>query len=513
MRELVDIEFVDRTAYNNNETQDVAGVVMPHSWGPVDTVVPYTLASFLATYPQENSPYWVKVKSAFLAGASVIEVVRPSLLEKYLNVSIHPTTFVGTATRAAAQFTTTDPVSAIQVASKYPGQIPILDPTKAFDLRLTVAIIEDEPTVGVALLKGTDIIEYHVGGLDPTQTIEGKSNYIQDVVNRDSKYLKVKIDSPTPFLTALAALPEGTTALDIDDVSLKTPAYVPSTVAVEDLTAAYAKFYGSSVTTKSTVLFPIVSSQELNNAVIVLAANRSDCVSIVGLPVSTAFTKDAIKTFHDSLTKEKFGIFYAGRTALNYSNGYGVIVDDGIGAVVGRYCSVANAASINQIPSAKAYGAYPLPLVESLDFNEVLELHTLGVNSIYNSADGPQMFGVKSLHPRQTSYYAKANIMRTLAFILRTSLDYVNGVIHTPNTTNKKASTELNRQTELDKLIAQEVLRPQTLAICNDQNNQDADTNGGEILILDLDIWFVKLIESIKIRVTASDSSTTVNIQ
>ena len=64
-------------------------------------------------------------------------------------------------------------------------------------------------------------------------------------------------------------------------------------------------------------------------------------------------------------------------------------------------------------------GSYPGVLSESLKFDDVLDLHKEGINSVYSSINGPQIFGIKSMHERQNSYYAKLNIMRVLAAILR----------------------------------------------------------------------------------------------
>jgi hypothetical protein len=59
-------------------------------------------------------------------------------------------------------------------------------------------------------------------------------------------------------------------------------------------------------------------------------------------------------------------------------------------------------------------------------------------------------------------------------------------------------------------LISQEVLKGNSKCQCDDKNNPDDQTNGGELLIIDFDCWFVKLIERFKVRITASDSTTTV---
>ena len=100
--------------------------------------------------------------------------------------------------------------------------------------------------------------------------------------------------------------------------------------------------------------------------------------------------------------------------------------------------------------------------------------------------------------------------MRVIANILYTTVPFLEENLHTPNSDRKKATIQSNRQSYLDVLIAKDVLKPDSKAQCDANNNPDNLTNGGELLILDFDCGFIKLIERFKVRITASDSTTTV---
>ena len=156
----------------------------------------------------------------------------------------------------------------------------------------------------------------------------------------------------------------------------------------------------------------------------------------------------------------------------------------------------------------------PGSLISSLSNSEVIELHKEGVNSVHNTSAGPQIFGVKSLHPRQLSYYGKANISRVLSIILKNVLEAVNGIIHTATAADEiqRSSFEVSLNTILSNFIASRDIGDESNASVSAELNADANTNGGEILNIELTIRFYKLVEMVNIKVIATDSSVTVEL-
>ena len=199
-----------------------------------------------------------------------------------------------------------------------------------------------------------------------------------------------------------------------------------------------------------------------------------------------AFTKTKIKEYKDSLIGDKFSIFVAGRESVNIQGETFVL--DCTSGWAGRASAVAGATTINQLPSAKAYGQYTGNLVESLDFADVLDLHKEGVISVYSTTNGPLIFGIRTLHPRQTSYYGKANVMRVLAGVLKNVLGSVLEVMHTSAAAD--ASSRAAYETQLNSIINEYIgnrsLRPQSRAIVGEELNNDAVSKGGEVLTIAL---------------------------
>ena len=101
---------------------------------------------------------------------------------------------------------------------------------------------------------------------------------------------------------------------------------------------------------------------------------------------------------------------------------------------------------------------------------------------------------------------------RTTARILQYAFNVAMDAIHTGNTDQRKALTQNLLQADLNRLVAQDAIKIQSQAICDASNNKDLDTNGGEYLIIDMNIWFVKLIERVKIRITATDSTVSAQV-
>lgn len=646
MRQLIDVEFVDNSNYSDNTTNDVVGMVLPHSWGPVNKVTSVDYSKFLTNYPAEATPHYAIADGCFNAGAGMMEIVRPQGSQTYLHCvlykskpstkdelhadeyntsydNISPTGFTTfdeviavvasskstslnklktlysaisalqlaldaehaselsafNAALAAAkepevaaaipnEFTSSDwaaeiPANASAIVTYlqgivdsipsiefivsgtvsvklgidrqkkleyttpvggnegmidpadvdqvicdfvqvYPGNIPLEG-----ELAMRVAVGDDdegERVFNFSLIQtlngATVAVESLQGSVVPGTLLDGQNYFITDVMNRDSLYFTafVKV-TPEELNTLIPADAEFGQQINYATETIQE-------ITEEEIVAAYAKYFASCALSKSTLLIPTKCTEAINNAVKAAAGKRMDCCAIIGYPTDQTFDYESVEEFLQLMLGQKFAFFYAGRDTYTVKGQQ--ILTPCIGKIAGRYCAVTMDTNINQIPSAEAYGSYPGSLVETFDEDEVLALHKLGGNSVYTTAGGPLIWGVKSLHTRQSSYFAKANVMRVIAQILYTTFPLLNQNLHTPNTTRKKATIQANRQAFLDSLISQEVLKGNSKCQCDDKNNPDDQTNGGELLIIDFDCWFVKLIERFKVRITASDSTTTV---
>lgn len=390
----------------------------------------------------------------------------------------------------------------LDIATKYPGNMPLEGDVT---VEAALAYVDGQLTCNIALIQVVDgertVLENHVGGLVPNQIVDGKDYYINSVLKNNSEYLACNFDA-----TEAEAVKAMGTELEMSFTFMNADQKI-SDIKESELQAAYQGYFGNCEMSKSTILIPTYESENLNNTVVQCAAKTMDRIAIVGYPTNMPYDFKSIKEFYTTLVAEKFGLFYQGRDAITI-NGVSK-ASSCVGRIAGRYVATTVDAGINQIPSAESYGKYPAGITATLTSQEVLDLHELGVNSVYSTSNGAYIWGVKTMHSRQSSYFAKANVVRVIANVLYTTFPYLYGLLHTPNTDRKKRMVEANRQSFIDTLISQEVLRADSKAQCNEENNKDWDTNGGEILILDFDLGFIKLIERFKIRIRATDSTVT----
>lgn len=521
---LITVEFTDNSLYTDNTTNDVIGMVMPASWGPVNKVTSVTQDKFYELFPAEATEYYAKAESCFTSGAGMMEIVRPQLESTYYHGILYQAQTTNALTLTSVRQKTAqvgqilpapEPAIAKQLltfSTRYPGNMP-LDGEIGFNI--TLAVVDEVPTITISITKGKggslEVLATFEGGLIPGQLVDGQPYYIEDVMNKTSTYITCKVLDAQTLINACSQVIEpnktpgytGTIEYTLDSIDF-------STLTEDDLIPIYSSQFGSINLSNATILIPTFASAKLNNAVIACASKRMNCVSIVGYPTSEAFDLDTIKEFLQTLTADKFGFFYACRDT---ENAKGVsFISDGVGIIAARYAATAAADTINQPPSSTTWGAFPGSIIETLDEDGVLALQEVGGNTVYTTTNGPTIWGIKTLHNRQSSYFAKVNVMRVIANLLYTTYPLLDEVHHTPNTDRKKAMVQANRQAFLDDLIAREVLKAQSTCQCDANNNKDIDTNGGELLIIDFDMWFVKLIERFKIRITASDTTTQVTI-
>lgn len=533
MRELITIEFIDKSSYSDNTTSDVIGLVMPHVWGPVDKLTPVEYSKFMQNWPELNSPGWIKASQAFQAGAGMCEILRPQLGAEYQMYVVTDTGFQ--TVTGAKQFTVSDSdlsgaknlavfsllypgspkgkVDSVEIELSPVYEDSVTEPTPAdvpIDVQATVTLYD---------ANGNTVEGPHEGLMISQEIIDGVSVNIGDVLRKKSYYIRYQLNDSEGLITREQLVedpnPQPSNNYVEQTPDVKVPVIGETAgegvdVTISQLVELYTRWFSHMETSQATILLPTVCDATLINAVTQIAAQRSECMAFHGYPTDAEFTEDAIKTFFQKLTMDKFAAFWAGRDVVTI--GGKEVPGDCIGTIAGRYAAVAQSDTINQPASAQSFGAYPGSLLESLDTTAVLALQKLGINSVYSAYTGPQIWGIKTMYSRQSSYWAKVNVMRVTTQLLSTTMDYIMQVFHTPNTTAKKAMVQQNRQAYIDSLISQDVLKSQSSCQCDDENNKDIDTNGGEILIIDFDLWYVKVIEKVHIRIEASDDSTQITI-
>lgn len=512
MRQLIDTEFKDVTSYPDLASGDIGGIVIDHFTGPVEKLNRMTFDQFIQAYPPTRgavlTPSYINAYRAFQTGLGQIEVVRLQGGSKYAVATSPAGKPTLSLTRVAAPAIGSN---AILVQLRNPG-----NPSELYDdiakYYIQVEAVTENTELGVteltiSFVKRTtegesvtdEVIESVTGALQEGAQIEGE-NYDIGQLLQSMTHLTGEVDYSATFQAGESeVLLEKETIADADKL---TP---------EDLANAYMKYFKSIESSEATIIIdPGTTNQTEAQSLIALSAYRQDCVSLIGYPVANKFDKTTIVTYFQTLKVDMFAAGYAIREQVTIAGKK--YASNGIGALAGTYASVASSESVNQLPSAKTWGSFPAILLESLDFDDVLELHKQGVNSCYQSVDGPRLFGLRSLYKRPTSYYSKFNVSRVCARILQYAFSVAMDAIHTGNTDARKSLTQNLLNADLKRLVAQGALRIESTVVCDGTNNKDIDTQGGEILIVDYTCYFVKLIERVKIRITATDSSVSASL-
>jgi len=360
------------------------------------------------------------------------------------------------------------------------------------------------------------VLERVVGALHQGQTIDGLDWDIVSVL-KGSNYFDAdfgEIDENGIYAAAALAvngIPESESGLHHVYINY-TDDPIGQDISVEELCAAYSVYFSDiEVSEASLLIDPGTTNSDEASLVAACAERRMDMCALVGYPATAPWDKDSVIAWAQTISAaEKFTLRYCIRETFKL--GGKTYITNGIGTLAGKYASVANNESINQIPSAKSWGSYGAALAKSFSFDDILEMHNLGINGCYNSVQGARLFGLRSSYPREGSYFARANVSRVTARLLKFAFQVSIDVLHTGNTSFRKAMTQLTLQADVDRLIGAGALRPESQVICSESNNHDIDTNGGRILIIDYVMWYVSLIERISIRVTATDSSVTADL-
>jgi len=530
LTDLINVTFVDQTSFTPEVGDDVVGCPIEHCWGPVGKLDTYNLPAFLRVFPEafpigasntETNGYmnaWAQLRRALRAGAPAVETFRIQGGWLYEQMNIEDV--LGTLTLVGETSATQFSADILSIATKYPGRPPKAGiysdyNTLKFVVTLHITVVNPaEPVPQIAIevfgvnTGGETLLESHVGDFNETSIVDGQSYFIEKVLERDSQVLAIKVNT-VPVIVG---------ADDILDYTL--PTYLETFVMPTPVTPAQfllgmTEAYSDSETSNSTMLLaPVNGDENLNAEIGRIVSVRKDCNFLIGLPLETVLTKANVETFITTglpnASYDMFTLFIQGRELYSVCNKS--LFMDCTAGWAGAIARIARMVRINQMPSARTYGSFDGVLTQSLRFEDVLALHSKGVNSVYTSTVGAQIFGIRARHPRQTSYFAKANVSRVTARFLKSVYPVILNIIHTETVSDPINLIQL--EGTLQRLVGSFISQGNIGAnsVVNLANNGVETSNGGEILNVDFELWFKKLTEKVNIRIIATDSSVTVNI-
>lgn len=545
---LIDVDFVDNTNYANPlSTDDVVGGVVETVWGKVDQMVLLDSVSWEAFanplgLARVNQSY-ATIRRLFDAGAKYIEVYRPSKNEKYLFVTgvANDSGDTPTLTVSAVDKTPTEAESYEEtfwgnekavfcIRYRYPGGFPGKLEVVPFTGR------KPDELENVALF---NINLYLNGAQDPTETFtvsftqaeaSGESFFYAEVLNNQSQYLTAKLDFVAEGLDkTLLAVKENA---EVDYTEMFTGEggiWNPKPLAIQDYINAYEKFRDRT-RSSSTLLISTFNpnDKESANEIVNLYGKlcevsnaRKDMIALVGCRkqefngTDEGTRKQAIKAYIDSIPNQgMFNAAYAAVERVVVRNKAFLL--DGTATAAGAIASVADSLkNRNRLPSYMETGKVNAVLMKSLEFNTVVELmDESGIGSIYTAASGNYLFNVRSRYSIQRSYFGKLNVMRVTAALLDWLMTDAEYAIHTEVTSDEAQRIAFQERcnSKLGQMIARGELKSESYISAGNYINTDALTNGGECLNLEAYCWFKKLTERVKIKVIATDTTTSVSI-
>lgn len=541
---LIDVDFVDNSNYANPlSTDDVVGGVVETVWGKADQMVTLDSVGWEAFanpmgLARVNQSY-ATIRRLFDAGAKYVEVYRPSTNEKYLfltgtitNAESTPVLtitpdFVKTSEAEDYEANNWGDDTAFIIRYRYPG---------GFNGRLEVTPFKGskvpEELAEVALF---NINLYLNGAQDATETFtvafthaeaSGESFFYADVLNNQSQYLTAKLDFVAEGQDAAL---KGIIAFAGEDWEVAEPA----ALKVQDYVNAYEKFRDRTRSVSTMLISTFNPNYNKTTAgddeepvaiyskICEVANERKDMVALVGCP-KTAFNgvdeptrKGNIVTYIETISNQgMFNAAYAAVERVVVRNKAFVL--DGTATAAGSIAAVAaSLKNRNRLPSYMETGKVNAVLMKSLEFNTVVELmDEYGIGSIYTAASGNYMFNVRSRYSIQRSYFGKLNVMRVTAALLAWLMTDSEYAIHTEVTSDEAQRIAFQERcnSKLGQMIARGELKSESYISAGNDINTDALTNGGECLNIEAYCWFKKLTERVKIKVIATDTTTSVSI-
>lgn len=503
--DLIDIKFTDTTTYSNTTDGDVLGAVIDWYWGPANELTRCnSFSEFLSYFPAEKSckglfenENYREVYQYFQAGGSSAEIWRYVKNASYYYFGVSSTSSTSISTTVS---TTTTSITD-KITLKYPGIPPESLMTQGDKvcsyLKLTVAAstvpsMTKYKSLTLYIGEGSDTYEvesYDLVSFEPGVYFEGKSIFVADIL-KDSDYLAVSKDSTSITLT------DGSYITILSD-------YVGSDVTLDSFDSVPDVFSDIEMSLATWFIGKSFAST---------AMSRKDTICVCGYPTTNSFDVNTIKAYKPAANNQ-FATFVAARVYCTLINK--TYVSQGIGAWIGHQCVQAQAVRINQIASAKTYGAFTGVLAKTLLFKDVLTLHDNGINSIYQTATGAYMFGVRTCYGRLTSYYGKLNVMRVVTRLLRDVFPSFIAAIHTDTASNAltRKTFGIAIQSIVNEYIANQNLKEGSVCDVGDTVNNDFTTKSGTVLNAVFRLWFIGLVERIKINIVATDSTVSAEIE
>lgn len=545
---LIDVDFVDNTNYANPlSTDDVVGGVVETVWGKVDQIVLLDSVSWEAFanplgLARVNQSY-ATIRRLFDAGAKYIEVYRPSKNEKYLFVTgvANDSGDTPTLTVTAIDKTPTEAESYEEtfwsnekavfcIRYRYPGGFPGKLEVIPFTGR------KPDELANVALF---NINLYLNGAQDPTETFtvsftqaeaSGESFFYAEVLNNQSQYLTAKLDFVAEGLDDTLLAVKANADVDYNEMFTgEGGIWNPNPLTIQDYINAYEKFRDRT-RSSSTLLISTFNPNDKESAdeivnlygkLCELSNARKDMNALVGCRkqefngTDEGDRKQAIQAYIDSIPNQgMFNAAYAAVERVVVRNKAFLL--DGTATAAGAIASVAaSLKNRNRLPSYMETGKVNAVLMKSLEFNTVVELmDESGIGSIYTAASGNYLFNIRSRYSIQRSYFGKLNVMRVTAALLAWLMTDAEYAIHTEVTSDEAQRIAFQERcnSKLGQMIARGELKSESYISAGNDINTDALTNGGECLNLEAYCWFKKLTERVKIKVIATDTTTSVSI-
>lgn len=545
---LIDVDFVDNTNYANPlSTDDVVGGVVETVWGKVDQMVLLDSVSWEAFanplgLARVNQSY-ATIRRLFDAGAKYIEVYRPSKNEKYLFVTgvANDSGDTPTLTVTAIDRTPTEAESYEEtfwsnekavfcIRYRYPGGFPGKLEVIPFTGR------KPDELANVALF---NINLYLNGAQDPTETFtvsftqaeaSGESFFYAEVLNNQSQYLTAKLDFVAEGLDETLLAVKANADVDYNEMFTgEGGIWNPNPLTIQDYINAYEKFRDRT-RSSSTLLISTFNPNDKESAdeivnlygkLCEVSNARKDMNALVGCRkqefngTDEGDRKQAIQAYIDSIPNQgMFNAAYAAVERVVVRNKAFLL--DGTATAAGAIASVAaSLKNRNRLPSYMETGKVNAVLMKSLEFNTVVELmDESGIGSIYTAASGNYLFNIRSRYSIQRSYFGKLNVMRVTAALLAWLMTDAEYAIHTEVTSDEAQRIAFQERcnSKLGQMIARGELKSESYISAGNDINTDALTNGGECLNLEAYCWFKKLTERVKIKVIATDTTTSVSI-
>lgn len=544
---LIDVDFVDNTNYANPlSTDDVVGGVVETVWGKVDQMVLLDSVSWEAFanplgLARVNQSY-ATIRRLFDAGAKYIEVYRPSKNEKYLFVTgvandedtptLTVTAIDKTPTEAESYEETfwSNEKAVFCIRYRYPGGFP----GKLEVIPFTGG--KPDELANVALF---NINLYLNGAQDPTETFtvsftqaeaSGESFFYAEVLNNQSQYLTAKLDFVAEGLDETLLAVKANADVDYNEMFTgEGGIWNPNPLTIQDYINAYEKFRDRT-RSSSTLLISTFNPNDKESAdeivnlygkLCEVSNARKDMNALVGCRkqefngTDEGDRKQAIQAYIDSIPNQgMFNAAYAAVERVVVRNKAFLL--DGTATAAGAIASVAaSLKNRNRLPSYMETGKVNAVLMKSLEFNTVVELmDESGIGSIYTAASGNYLFNIRSRYSIQRSYFGKLNVMRVTAALLAWLMTDAEYAIHTEVTSDEAQRIAFQERcnSKLGQMIARGELKSESYISAGNDINTDALTNGGECLNLEAYCWFKKLTERVKIKVIATDTTTSVSI-